>query len=84
MIMDSIMINLYKTAWGFAGLIPTFVVPADVKGSINAMFEIVRKFGSIFPVDTLFQLIALVIAWKSFTLIFYGVNWIIRKIPTVS
>lgn len=84
MIMQTMEIAIYDMAINMLQFIPTFSLPADATNAINNALQIVGGFNSIFPVGDLVACLIIAVGFKSFGLILYGINWLIRKIPTVS
>lgn len=57
--------------------------PTIIQGA-NTFISTLNSINMILPVNTILIALGVIIAYHSFTLIFYVLNWVIRKIPTVS
>jgi len=62
-------------------LLPSGHLPAVITTSFAYLLGILNSFSYVVPVDTLLQAAAVVLVFDGAMVLWYFVNWIIRKIP---
>jgi len=66
---------------GLLNLLPTGHLPVEITTAFAYFFAVLNAFSFVVPVDTLLQAAGVVLVFDGAMLIWYFVNWIIRKIP---
>lgn len=64
--------------------LPTFALPTDLVNGVNNFLSSIGQFNSIFPITSIIAGLGIILAFHGFTFAWYMINWLIRKIPTVS
>lgn len=59
-------------------------LPASVANAASTASNYLANVGQIFPVNTLLDILILVLAVEGFILLYKLLNWVIRKIPGVN
>lgn len=65
-------------------MLPPLSLPASTADGLNEFLTVVGQFNSILPISTVFVILGAVVAFHSASLAWYGINWVVRKIPTIS
>jgi len=63
------------------GLLPTGNLPTAISSSITSIWGYVNAFSYVVAVQTLIQVVVLVIAFDIGMLLWHLIQWIIRKVP---
>lgn len=84
MITQAILSIYYSMTNGLINLMPTFSVQQEVINGAQSFLQSMANINQIFPINTLITCLGIIIGYHMFTLGFYIVNWVIRKVPTVS
>jgi len=63
------------------GLLPVGHLPVAITNALAYFMGILNSFSYVFPVATLLQALAIVLAFDAALLLWRFINWIIRKIP---
>jgi len=63
------------------GFLPTGSLPAAVATSVTSLWGYVNAFSYVLALDTLLQVLVLVVAFDITMLLWHIIQWIIRKIP---
>jgi len=66
---------------GLLTLLPTGHLPAAITTAFSYFMGLLNSFSFFIPVDTLLQAAGVVLVFDGAMLLWYFVNWIIRKIP---
>lgn len=80
-----ILTFLFSIFTAFLGFIISFLpagnLPTAITTSFSYLLSIVNAFSFIIPVDTLLQAAAVILVFDGAMVLWYFVNWVIRKIP---
>jgi len=80
--ITTFILTIFSSFVGFLlSLLPTGSLPVAISTAFNYFVGILSAFTYVFPVVTLFQAFALVIAVDLAILVWHFINWVIRKIP---
>jgi len=63
------------------GFLPTGSLPSVISTSFAYLMGIVNAYSFIVPIDTLLQAAAVILVFDGSLMLWYFINWIIRKIP---
>lgn len=66
---------------GLLGLLPTGHLPIEITNAFAYFFGVLNAFSFVVPVDTLLAAAGVVLVFDGAMLVWYFVNWIIKKIP---
>jgi len=61
--------------------LPTGVLPTQISTAFAYFWGVANSFSYVIPMDTLLKVVVLAIAFDGILLIWWFINWIIRKIP---
>lgn len=80
--ISTFLLNMASGFLGLlAGLLPTGSLPAGVSTSITNIWGMVNAFSYLIALDTMLQVLLLVIGFDLVLLLWSFINWVIRKIP---
>lgn len=65
-------------------LLPVGTLPASVSTSITSIWGMVNAFSWLIALDTLIQVLVLVIAFDLIVFLWHILQWVIRKVPGMS
>jgi len=68
---------------GLLSLLPSGSLPAAFSSSLSSVWGFVNAFSYVIAVDTLIQVVVLVIAFDLAVLLWHVLQWVIRKIPFI-
>lgn len=63
------------------GFLPTGNLPAAIGTAFTYFISLLNTFSFVIPVDTLLQAAAVILVFDGVMVLWYFINWIIRKIP---
>jgi len=66
---------------GLMGFFPTGHLPAAITTAFVYFLAVVNSFSFIVPIDTLLQAAGVILLFDGAMVLWYFVNWIVRKIP---
>ena len=84
MIIEMFLNPIFFLINSLIGIIPVFSLPSQITGSLQSFITLVSGLSYFVPLGDFLFCAGLIIAFKLFGLGLYVMNWIIRKIPTVS
>jgi putative flippase GtrA len=81
MITGIILTIFYSFVNLLFALLPSGHLPTQISSAFAYFMGVVNSFSFVVPVDTLIQAALVVLAFDGAMLVWYFVNWIIRKVP---
>lgn len=85
MITDLILQIPLFFAQGFIAILPNSSgLPTAIETSITTFVNYAKAVSWVFPIETLFQALLVILAVDAGVLAWQGLNWIIKKIPGMS
>jgi len=76
------LLTIFNTFVGFLlSFLPSGNLPTVISNAFTYFVGVMNAFTYVFPVVTLFQAFALVVAVDLAILLWHFINWVIRKIP---
>lgn len=84
MIIEAILTPIFILINAIVSLLPSLSIPSQITGSLQQLVTMISALSFFVPINDLLFSIAFIIAFKSFGLGWYVINWIVRKIPTIS
>lgn len=81
MITTFFLLLLNGLVGALVGILPTGHLPAAITTAFAYFFGVLNTFSFVVPVDTLLQAAGVVLVFDGAMLVWYFVNWIIRKVP---
>ena len=87
MIVTLLIQLLYDIVWLITypvRLLSDVSLDSNVTSSISTASSYLGGLNKVFPVTTLLTIFGLVLVVEGFILSWKGINWLIRKIPTIS
>lgn len=63
------------------GFLPAGHLPAAITTALTYFVGVANSFSFIIPVDTLLQAALVILAFDGAMLLWYLINWVIKKIP---
>lgn len=81
MITDQILNIIYYFIYNITGILPTGNLPAEVGNTITTMAGYLKYIKTIFPVDTLLEVLTLILTIEAALLTYYFIMWVIHRIP---
>lgn len=81
MIFTFLLDLLYRLLNLLVGFLPTGALPSEIGSSIAALWGYANAFSYVIALDTLIQVLLLAIAFDLILLLWWFVQWIIRKVP---
>lgn len=82
MIVEVLIDVVFLVINGLCNLIPS--IPAELIGGFAGLLELASKASFIVPWSTLFAALGVWILMQSVSFVSGLVNWLIKKIPTIS
>jgi len=80
--ISTFFLTIFSSFIGFVlGFLPTGNLPAAVTTAFAYFVGLLNAFSFVIPVDTLLQAAAVVLIFDGAMVVWYIINWIIRKIP---
>jgi len=71
--------------YGLTNLLVSFLpsghLPSEIETAFSYFMSLLNLFSYVVPVDTLLQAALIILAFDGVLMLWYFVNWIIRKIP---
>jgi hypothetical protein len=84
-LITELLLSLVKSlVLAILSIIPVLSVPAGLLGSVAGFIELLVEASIFLPVGTIIICIGWFIALYNLNFIMSIVNWVIRKIPTIS
>jgi len=65
-------------------LLPNASLPANITSAISTASTYLTAIDFIFPVSSFITIFALILAVETFIILWKIINWIIKKVPTIS
>jgi len=59
-------------------------LPANISSSISTASTYLGNINSVFPATTLIIILGIILGIEVFIILYKGINWLIRKIPTIN
>lgn len=87
MILDAILYVLYGATYIFTlplRLLNDVVLPTAMTNALTTASGYLGAINSFFPVDTLIDVLALLLAVEGYILLYKGLKWVWSKIPGVN
>lgn len=81
MIVTLILTILYSFLNFIVGVLPAGHLPTAITTAFAYFMGLLNSFSFFIPVDTLLQAAGVVLVFDGAMIVWYFVNWIIRKIP---
>jgi len=81
MILTLILDLFYFFLGGLLSLLPVGHLPAPIATAFQYFLGVLNAFSFVVPVDTLLQALVVILVFDGGMVLWYFVNWIIRKIP---
>jgi len=66
---------------GVVSFLPVGSLPTEISSALATMWGYVNLFSYVVAVDTLIQVVGLVLVFDLVVMAWHFINWIIRKIP---
>jgi len=80
--ITTFFLNLFVAFIGLiVAVLPTGGLPPAIGSAFAYFWGVVNSFSYVVPVDTLLQAALVVLVFDGALLLWYFINWIIRKIP---
>ena len=84
MIIETILTPIFSFINVIVSLLPSLHMPSQITGALQQLITMISTLSYFVPITDLIICIAFIIAFKSFGLGWYVINWLVRKIPTIS
>ena len=84
MILEAILTPIFALINAIVSLLPSLHIPSQIIGALQQLITMISTLSYFVPINDLLFCIAFIVAFKGFGLGWYVINWIVRKIPTVS
>jgi len=81
MIVTFILTILYSFINLLLGILPTGHIPAGFTNAFAYFMGLVNAYSYVVPIGTLLAAAAVVLVFDGALMLWYFINWIIRKIP---
>lgn len=82
--ITSFLLTILNTFLLFiVGFLPTGSLPLQISTSIVNIWGYVNAFSYVIALDTLIQVVVLAVAFDLVMLLWYLINWILKKIPWI-
>jgi len=81
MIATFFLTILYGLVSVLVGFLPTGHLPTTITTAFATMFGLLNVFSFVVPVGTLIAAALVVLIFDGALMLWYSINWIIRKIP---
>jgi len=81
MIITLILNTFYFLLDRMVSLLPIGSLPVAISSSFAYFMGLLNSFSFFIPVDTLLQAAGVILVFDGALIIWYFVNWVIRKIP---
>ena len=69
---------------GMVSVMPVLSIDQSIIDGTNNFINLLNSLNLVFPVAALMTSLTVIMGYHAFTMAFYLINWVIRKIPTVS
>ena len=87
MITEAFLGIIYVTVYAISAplrLLGDVELDSEISQNINAVADVLATFDFLIPVNIIITILAILVVFTGSYLTYKGINWFIRKIPTVS
>ena len=84
MITSAILFVILGVANFFIGMLPVASANGSIGSAMTAASGYVSSIGAVFPVATLLAIVAFILVFDGFWLLYQGIRWSYKKIPMIN